>query len=108
MAMRDETLYMKLVDLKCRYVQKQPASLSILEKHDRVKALNEFKYYRLIHHFKTFERIDYFFLIIDVFAITVFIPTFFHRHAVLELILVKHRKTNVNAQCEHHRRKCNY
>jgi hypothetical protein len=41
MAMRDETFYMKLVDLKCRYVQKQPASLSILEKHDRVKALNE-------------------------------------------------------------------
>jgi hypothetical protein len=41
MAMRNETLYMKLVDLKCKYIQKQPASLSILEKHDRVKALNE-------------------------------------------------------------------
>jgi len=41
MAMRDESLYMKLVDLKCKYIQKQPASLSIVEKHDRVKALNE-------------------------------------------------------------------
>jgi hypothetical protein len=41
MPMRDETLYTKLVELKCKYIQKQPKTLSILEKHDRVKALNE-------------------------------------------------------------------
>ncbi len=34
-------LYIKLVEVKHLYIQKQPASLSILEKRDRVKALNE-------------------------------------------------------------------
>jgi hypothetical protein len=34
-------LYIKLVEVKHLYIQKQPASLSILEKRDRVKALSE-------------------------------------------------------------------
>ena len=39
MAMRDETLYTKLVEVKHLYVQKQPTTLSILEKCERVEAL---------------------------------------------------------------------
>ena len=35
-----ETLYLKLVEVKHLYIQKQPANLSILEKLDRVEALN--------------------------------------------------------------------
>jgi hypothetical protein len=34
-------LYIKLVEVKHLCIQKQPATLSILEKRDRVKALNE-------------------------------------------------------------------
>ena len=39
MAMRDETLYTKLVEVKHLYVQKQPDTLSVLEKCERVEAL---------------------------------------------------------------------
>jgi hypothetical protein len=36
-----EALYIKLVKVKHLYIKKQPASLSILEKRDRVKVLSE-------------------------------------------------------------------
>ena len=36
-----EMLYSKLVEVKHLYIQKQSKKLSIMEKQDRVKALNE-------------------------------------------------------------------